>query len=309
MKPSVFYAWQSDRPRAITRDLIRFCAAEATSVLASTATLTDAPRLDHDTQSKSGTPPIAQTIFQKIKTSAVFIADVTFTNDIKDNSGKIQKRTCNDNVMIELGYAAATIGWERIILVMNEHYGSTSYLPFDLRNHRFPILYRLGPESQKSCEKQLIEQLTIAIRGCLSSQYTLVDETLRKLSSYARTLMKKHGFHDTFWEESNEQAVMSRLDHAIFQLLSAGVIECVDAPNEAGIAYCWTYLGQQCCLKLGIQRFPISTAVEPFPENVIVDNGMYDLLGVSDEADLPQNDRRVNSGSRTQANTSIDSGL
>jgi hypothetical protein len=282
MRPAVFYAWQSDRPRKTTRDLIRSCASAAISKLAATGPLTDALRLDHDTQSKSGTPPIAQTIFQKIRTAAVFIADVTFIDDIKNDKGRIQKRICNDNVMIELGYAAATIGWDRIILVMNEHYGSPSDLPFDLRNHRFPISYRLGPESEKNCSEQLTAQITMAIRDCISSQYTLVDDTLRRLSSYARTLMKKHGSHDTFWEESNGQAIMSRLDHAVFQLLSAGVIECIDAPNDSGLAYCWTYLGQQCCLKLGVSRLPISTASEPFHENVFVDNTMYDFLRIHD---------------------------
>ena len=98
-RPAVFYAWQADRPRATTRDLIRACAADAVAKIAATGPIADAPRLDHDTLKQSGTPPIAQTIFRKIKSATVFLADVTFTADSRDAGGKVVKRVCNDNVI------------------------------------------------------------------------------------------------------------------------------------------------------------------------------------------------------------------
>jgi len=277
-RPSVFYAWQADRPRGSTRDLIRNCATNAIAKIASTGPITDAPRLDHDTLQQSGTPPIAETIFRKIKSSAMFLADVTFTAETRDTRGKVMKRICNDNVMIELGYAAATIGWDRIVLVMNKHYGGPSHLPFDLRNHRFPIVYDLGPESSKDVSDDLTGEIAMAIRECVASDYELVDGTLRKMSSFARSIMRKNGPNQMFWETKSENTLLSRLDQAISQMLAAGVIECVDVANDAGVGYTWTYLGQQCCLKLGATAPTESISLEATPENVFVDTSMYDEL-------------------------------
>jgi len=203
-RPAVFYAWQADRPRATTRDLIRNCAATAVVKIAATGPITDAPRLDHDTLQQSGTPPIAETIFRKIRSAAVFLADVTFIGEARDADGKVLKHICNDNVMIELGYAAATLGWNRIILVMNRHYGGPSHLPFDLRNHRFPLVYDLGPNSSKNVADALTDEIAMAIGQCAASEYELVDNTLRKMSSYARSLMRKNGPHEMFWETTND---------------------------------------------------------------------------------------------------------
>lgn len=277
-RPAVFYAWQADRPRKTTRDLIRSCATNAIESIAVTGAIADAPRLDHDTLQKSGTPPIAQTIFQKIKSAAVFLADVTFTANVQDAKGEVKKRLCNNNVMIELGYAAATIGWDRIILVMNKHYGGPSNLPFDLRNHRFPIVYELGPKSTKVVSNDLTAEITMAVRECVASEYELVDATLRKLSSFARSLMRENGRQPMFWESTRENKVLSRLDHAISQMLAAGVIECVDAVNETGVGYTWTYLGQQCCIKLLGGKPNESRPFEASPQNVFVDYSMYDGL-------------------------------
>jgi sporulation protein YlmC with PRC-barrel domain len=46
------------------------------------------------------------------------------------------KRTPNPNVLIELGYAVSAIGWDRIIMVCNTHYGKLEDLPFDINRHR-----------------------------------------------------------------------------------------------------------------------------------------------------------------------------
>lgn len=279
-RPILFYAWQADRPRNLTRDLIRACAQNAVACVASTASIADAPRLDHDTLNESGTPPIAETIFRKIRSAAIFLADVTFTAEARAASGQILKRGCNANVMIELGFAVATLGWDRIILVLNKHYGGPDDLPFDLRSHRFPITYDLGPNSQKDLSKQLTEELAIAVRSCLSAEYDLVDSTLEKLSAFSRTLMKKYGPNQLFWETTDDNKVLSRLDLAVTQLLAAGVIRCVDAATDTGVGYAWTYLGQQCCLRLGATIVPLSVSLEPPPPNVFVDHSMYDRLGL-----------------------------
>jgi hypothetical protein len=280
-RPTVFYAWQSDRPRATTRDLIRDCASSAVSAVAATALVEDAPRLDHDTLNSSGTPPISETIFHKIRHSAIFVADVTLVAEVRDKQNMTLKRNPNPNVMIELGFAAATIGWARVILVMNAHYGSAASLPFDLRSRRFPVSYDLGPKSGRAdaVAKDLTAELASAIRLCLMAEYDLVDSTLSRLSSYSRMLMRKYGPNQTFWETSDENKVLSRLDLAVSQMLEADVLRCVDAATETGIAYAWTYLGQQCCHRLEV----LMSDEQPIPfegiaDNVSVDCSMYDEL-------------------------------
>src|ERR1035437_3854122 len=112
--PTVFYSWQSDRPQNINKTLIRNCTETALGSISADCQITDAPRIDHDTVGESGSPAIAETIYEKITRCAVFLADVTFIVDVRGNDGRVEKRVSNPNVMVELGYAAATIGWERI---------------------------------------------------------------------------------------------------------------------------------------------------------------------------------------------------
>jgi hypothetical protein len=81
------------------------------------------------------------------------------------------KRTPNPNVMIELGYAARSRGWDRIIPIMNTSGGtSPEQLPFDLRHRRWPITYRLddpnGPE-KADVRAQLSRDIERELRNLL----------------------------------------------------------------------------------------------------------------------------------------------
>src|SRR5438552_19104827 len=95
--PIIFYAWQSDRPRASTRDILHSAASAAIVRVGSTMRVEEAPRIEHDTLNESGTPPISETIFYKIKHSAIFLADVTFCSEIRDDRGQVMKRVPNSN--------------------------------------------------------------------------------------------------------------------------------------------------------------------------------------------------------------------
>ncbi len=280
--PVVFYAWQNDRPRETTRDLIRDAALSAVQKAGSTMRVENSPRLDHDTENESGTPPIAETILRKIRHSAIMIADMTFCSEIHEDGPdrKLKKRNPNPNVMMELGYGAAIMGWSRIVLVMNTKYGSAQWLPFDLKNHRFPIIYELGPNSAKGPEvmPELVSNLEMAIRACLMAEYDLVDTTLSRLSSYSRFMMKTHGPSQVFWESKIDNMVLSRMDLSIAQMLELNVLKCVDAANETGVGYTWTYLGKQCCYRLGIFDPPPQAFSGPAPAYIVVDNPYNEML-------------------------------
>src|SRR5215510_4396909 len=85
---TVFYSWQSDTPSNINRTFIEKALLEALKRLHSDATLENALRdttveLDKDTKGVAGSPPIVETILQKIDDCAVFVADVTFVGESK----------------------------------------------------------------------------------------------------------------------------------------------------------------------------------------------------------------------------------
>ena len=119
--------------------------------------LMDNRKYERDTLGITGSPDITDTIFGKINKSDIFICDISIIN--KDYSGR---KTPNPNVLIELGYAARTSGWEKVICLFNKKDGELTDVPFDI-NHRRIIVY----DSEKENEKQRISGISIKIyRRC-----------------------------------------------------------------------------------------------------------------------------------------------
>lgn len=86
------------------------------------------------------------------------VADVTIVGTVDG------RPYCNPNVLVEVGFALASIGESRVILVMNTAHGEQSDLPFDLRSRR-TLGYCLTAESDRAAVKQqLAGQLEHAIR-------------------------------------------------------------------------------------------------------------------------------------------------
>jgi Predicted nucleotide-binding protein containing TIR-like domain len=131
MKRSVFYSWQSDLDSNENRNLIEDALKNAIKSIRKDESKTVEPVLDRDTAGISGSPSISESIFAKISLADVFLADVSIIN-----KGSDKRLTPNPNVLIELGYAIAVLGWNRILLVQNTNYGEPEDLPFDLRGRR-----------------------------------------------------------------------------------------------------------------------------------------------------------------------------
>ena len=81
--------------------------------------------------------------FKKIDNCDLFVADVSLCYKCSQN----EKMSPNPNVMVELGYAAKVLGWERIICIANEDYGKE--LPFDVAHNRV-IFYSLGKQKARN---------------------------------------------------------------------------------------------------------------------------------------------------------------
>jgi len=158
---TVFYSWQSDSPSSLNRNFIEKALQEALERLHSDASLENALRdtlveLDKDTKGVAGSPPIAETILQKIEGCAVFVADITFVGQSKEgmkNAAGKPRQFPNPNVLIEYGYALRCHTHRKLIGVMNTAFGKpdSESLPFDLRHLRWPITYHLVETT--SCDK------------------------------------------------------------------------------------------------------------------------------------------------------------
>ena len=127
----IFYSWQSDLPPKTNRSAIQKALAHAIRKLKS-----EFPEVnfiaDEATRGESGSPNIALTILAKIEKADAFIADISTIRPGGENA-----RPCpNPNVIYELGYASAHVGWGRIILMFNRAHGALSDLPFDIRQQR-----------------------------------------------------------------------------------------------------------------------------------------------------------------------------
>ena len=160
MKRTIFYSWQSDLPNNSNRGFIELCLKKVVKDLGKVVPFALELNIDRDTKGISGTPDISDSIFSKIAKSKIFVADISIINS--DSKG----RKCpNPNVMIELGYAARVLGWERIFCVYNLDYGDINDLPFDLR-HRRPIQYSIkqtGKEKAKAEIAKILANSVIAL--------------------------------------------------------------------------------------------------------------------------------------------------
>lgn len=180
----IFWAWQSDTPGKTGRHFVRDALLDAIRVLKqpeeveepTKAENRESMHLDQDRQNVTGSPALADTIKRKIRESAVFIGDVTPVSKIPRQIGikdSREKRNMNPNVAIELGYAQHALGDERVLMVLNEHYGGREFLPFDLQHHAGPIIYSLMPHATKKAiaaeHAKLRGQFVTALRGFLAA--------------------------------------------------------------------------------------------------------------------------------------------
>lgn len=165
----IFYAWQSDSPANTNRNLIESAAKSALQSIKKEGTVEPAIRLDKDTKGVAGIPDIANTILDKIRSCDLFLADVTFVGSVFDRQNENTDLIPNPNVMIELGYALSELGWERVIPVMNIHYGDQTKLPFDLRNRRWPLAYLLPPDADGALRTEEKEKLAKGLKDAIEA--------------------------------------------------------------------------------------------------------------------------------------------
>ncbi|MBE3096927.1 MAG: hypothetical protein IMZ44_07325 [Planctomycetes bacterium] len=210
-------------------------------------------------------PAIAETIFKKIEKAAVFIGDVTFVGSAVTIDGSPGKALPNPNVLVELGYAAKAVGWERIICVFNEYYGSVDDQIFNLKHRRNPIRYHLGPDRDDHASQQttLSKGIETDIRSMLRGEHHAVDAILAQLDAYAQTFLRKYGRADVIIPRPTNVftlgAPVGDLDTpsynaAVEHLRQLGVIQAVADSATHAVTFRWTYMGYLVLQKLGLSQ-------------------------------------------------------
>ena len=173
MSETIFFSWQADTDPKTGRNLIDRVLNRVVGSIGSDATVDEAVRdlaVDSDTKDAPGFPPIVDTIFRKIDAAAVFVPDLTFVGKRLDG-----RPTPNPNVLIEYGWALKSLTYNRIVPVMNTHYGepTAESMPFDMGHLRRPIRYNCPPDADDATVKrvkvELGKQIERAIRAVLTS--------------------------------------------------------------------------------------------------------------------------------------------
>ena len=128
---TIFFSWQSDLSKNKTTGFIDECLSRVANVLKGTITV----KSDRATQGLTGSPDITESIFGKIDECDLFVADMSIINNFQDDE-KNRKLTPNPNVLLETGYAARALEWNRVICLFNEEFGSPADFPFDIDHRR-----------------------------------------------------------------------------------------------------------------------------------------------------------------------------
>ena len=181
MPQHIFYSWQADMATAAGKNLIGRALRDAIAILNADADVEDADRddeemavLDQDTAGVPGSPPIVQTIFEKIDRAAAFVSDLTYVADRKDG-----RKSPNPNVLFEHGWAWKSLSWRAVISVMNVAHGNPNDhpLPFDLQHARGPIFFDCPDDAPVDRRRAVRDELAKALAPRLRA--ILDDDVLR----------------------------------------------------------------------------------------------------------------------------------
>ena len=155
----LFYSWQSDTPPEMNQNAIR---TSLSKVILDFECINPNKRIimQEATSNMPGSPVISETIFDRIQNCDIFVADITTINSAVESHFR---KVPNPNVLIELGYAIAILGWERIILLFNKQCGKfPDEIPFDIQTNRV-LKYKIKDKGDSNGKGQLFTDIKTAI--------------------------------------------------------------------------------------------------------------------------------------------------
>lgn len=193
MAQTVFYAWQSDRSQKLHRYLIRDAATAACKRITEDQTNAWQVQLDEATLGAPGMCDIPNTILEKIRGCTVFLGDLTFVgrSDAADH-----QPASNPNVVFELGFAAAAVGFERIIGVMNVVHGQPERQMFDVKR-RWAIRYEAPDAADSQTLKNVGATLSKDIEAAIRTILVNVSADIEPAKVESRFVNARHEFEQT----------------------------------------------------------------------------------------------------------------
>jgi hypothetical protein len=147
---TIFFSWQSDLNLKNNKNFIEGCIKTAIDEFNKGNKLLVDFTIDKDTSGEPGNPEITNIILNKIDNSRMFICDLSIINS--DYHGR---KTPNPNVIFELGYAIKSLGWEKIVCIVNQEFGLAEDLPFDIK-HRRLLGYNLSSKDKQVEKKKIV---------------------------------------------------------------------------------------------------------------------------------------------------------
>ena len=200
----IFYAWQSDRPGNGNRYLIQEAAVKAAETINADPASPYEVRIDQDTQGVPGLCDIPATILEKIDKADGFLCDLTYVaTSAAENEDEedFQPRYCsNPNVLFELGYAFRSMGFARLLCVMNERYGPVAEQIFDIAHRRYPFTYTYPAEDRT--RTQVLTGLAAKIEEGIRALFPLgmrsesgAADRVQTIRTEFETRVRVTGFH------------------------------------------------------------------------------------------------------------------
>ncbi len=166
---NIFFSWQSDLDLKYNKNFIEDCIKIAIKEFNKENRVLVDFHLDKDTNGEPGNPEIINLILNKIDISRIFICDLSIINN-----DYIGRKTPNPNVVFELGYAIKSLGWEKIICIVNVEHGEPEVLPFDIK-HRRLLSYNLKTKDKSKEKRKIVEAIKSNI-NILKERGLLFDE-------------------------------------------------------------------------------------------------------------------------------------
>jgi hypothetical protein len=223
-----------------------------------------------------GTPDVAQIMFDRIERSDVFIGDVTLVGRIKaPQKGKKGKLCPNPNVMAEMGYAAGRMGWDRVVCVMNEYYGTRFRLPFDVQGKRHPVTYEADPgvkDKRESAKTALKKDIKGTITTCLEARHQAAIDAITKLDILCLNVCSIYRNAEYFQDLNQTPEIRDALVNvfdvpgfrsAIQRMLDLGLLH-TDARDQR-YSYKWTHRGMMLLRELAERNQLPDIRESPYP--------------------------------------------
>ena len=207
MDLNLFFSWQmeTDAQGFDNKSFLNACIKAACDNVSGSGKLrNDKIHFHEGMRASSGTPNVANEMFNQIDSCHIYVADITITQRLSclfeplhNKHGIFFRYSPNCNVFGEYNRALGKkSNFEyQIILLANKANKSVlddaDVIPFDTRGRRYPILFELKNNSNSAIQKakdELMPQLEKAIRDCAIAAKRNFDEEYKPFITWTKHL-------------------------------------------------------------------------------------------------------------------------